>query len=139
VNHDTIITNNTIAASGRSSIVVGGDGGVSNITIRNNILYDDDWGVEIDSTCPTGVVIDHNDIAAYKSGPVEPGCTDVSTGAGNVVSDPLFTNFANRDLHLLAGSPAIDQALPSYSELVDFDGTSRPRGAAPDIGAYESS
>ncbi len=38
-NHDTVVVDNTIAASAHSSIVVGGSGGVYNITIRNNILY----------------------------------------------------------------------------------------------------
>jgi hypothetical protein len=40
------------------------------------------------------------------------------------------------DYHLAAGSPAIDQAVGS-SLGVDVEGTSRPKGAAADLGAYE--
>ncbi|HEV7734859.1 MAG TPA: choice-of-anchor Q domain-containing protein [Candidatus Binatia bacterium] len=40
------------------------------------------------------------------------------------------------DYHLGPGSPAIDQAVGS-SMTVDGDGTLRPAGAAPDLGAYE--
>jgi len=37
-NEGTIVVHNTVVGSGHSGIVVGGDGGVSNITIRNNVL-----------------------------------------------------------------------------------------------------
>ena len=42
----------------------------------------------------------------------------------------------NDDYHLLAGSPAVDQAIGS-SVPVDLDGTPRTAGAAADLGAYE--
>ncbi|MBC7234051.1 MAG: right-handed parallel beta-helix repeat-containing protein [Chloroflexi bacterium] len=60
-------------------------------------------------------------------------------GGENVVNlapitgmDPLL----NPTYHLLAGSPAIDAALPS-SVTHDIDGDVRPYGAQPDIGADE--
>jgi hypothetical protein len=136
-NHDTVVVSNTIAASAHSSIVVGGSGGVSDITIRNNVLYDANWGVEMDSACPTGpVYIDSNVISAYRVAPVEAGCSTTVNGT-NSLSDPLFADYAGRDLHLRAGSPALDQALPDWSLARDFDGRLRPQGAGPDIGALE--
>ena len=137
-NHDTIVTDNTIASSAHSSIVVGGSGGVYNITIRNNILYDDNWGVEMDSTCPSGAVyVDHNVIYSFRVAAIEGGCSRVDTSGGNILVDPLFVNYAGRDLHLQASSPAIDRASSPWSETSDFDKHSRPGGAGPDIGAFE--
>ena len=51
-------------------------------------------------------------------------------------SDPLFVSTATPDLHLRAGSPAINEGT-SVSLTQDYDGYTVPRGAAPDIGAYE--
>lgn len=143
-NHDTIVVDNTIAASAHSSIVVGGSGGVSHITIRNNILYASegtyggDYGVEMDSTCPTGpVTIDHNVIYAYAVAAVEGGCSTINLSGGNVLANPLFVDYPSRDLRLRAASPAIDRANSDWSESVDIDGVHRPQGAGPDIGAFE--
>jgi hypothetical protein len=137
-NHDTVVVDNTIVASAHSSVVVGGSRGVYNITIRNNILYDDNWGVETASTCPTGpVTIDHNVIYAYKVTPIGSGCSSVDTSGGNTFADPLFIDYASRDLHLQAASPAVDQASSAWSRTHDFGGRRRSQGAGPDIGALE--
>ena len=138
-NHDTTVVDNTVLASSDfSSIVVGGSGGVYNITLRNNILYGGTWGVDMDSTCPTGTVsVDTNDVFGYSAGLVEGGCSNVVTGV-NVLADPLFVNLASRDLHLQLLSPALSVALPDWSMASDFDGDTRPQGVGPDVGAYES-
>lgn len=136
-NHDTVVVDNTIAGSGHSSIVVGGFPGVYNITIRNNILYEGKWGVQMDSTCPTGpVTIERNLIAGYRYGPVMGGCSSVSA-SDNILAEPAFVDYSRGDLHTQATSPAVDQAIPSWSARTDLDGRNRPQGNAPDIGAYE--
>ncbi len=59
---------------------------------------------------------------------------------GTFVADPRFVDVGSRDFHLKSGSPAIDAAIPSVFGLdsaKDLDGTPRPKGAKPDIGAYE--
>ena len=42
-------------------------------------------------------------------------------GNNEIITDPLFVNFAERDIHLLQGSPAIDMGGPSQYSL-DLDG-----------------
>jgi hypothetical protein len=57
----------------------------------------------------------------------------------NQIADPRFVDGPSRNLHLQAGSPAIDAAIPSPGLIpeVDFDGTMRPQGAQLDVGAFE--
>jgi hypothetical protein len=55
----------------------------------------------------------------------------------NATAD-MFVNAAAGDLRLrAAATAAIDQALPSPDAAVDWSGTARPVGTAPDIGAFE--
>jgi hypothetical protein len=57
-------------------------------------------------------------------------------GAGDLGADPLFASgWPAVDLHLLAGSPAIDAADASLAPADDLEG--RRRDARPDAGAYE--
>jgi hypothetical protein len=41
------------------------------------------------------------------------------------------------DLHLAAGSPAINRGDPGNYPVADFDGQTRPMGGVPDAGADE--
>lgn len=62
----------------------------------------------------------------------------VSSGVGNIMEDPLFTDAANGDFTLVsAASPAVDAGATIASVATDFTGLARPEGAAYDIGAYE--
>lgn len=55
-----------------------------------------------------------------------------------VGGDALFRNPTAADFHLSANSPAIDTGTTEPGMVrQDFDGNRRPRGKAPDIGAYE--
>jgi len=58
-----------------------------------------------------------------------------------VVTDveSLFESAGAWDLHLCAGSLAIDSGAAQDAPLGDYDGTARPQGAGCDIGAYEYS
>jgi hypothetical protein len=58
-------------------------------------------------------------------------------GDGNISTDPLFVNSAQGDLHLRAGSPAIDAGSTLEAPDIDRDGRPRPSGPAADMGAYE--
>ena len=58
-----------------------------------------------------------------------------------ITTDPMYAvesrDWNTVDLHLKPGSPAIDAAITSETFGVDLDGTERPQGNGPDIGAYE--
>ncbi len=80
-----------------------------------------------------------------------------SLSAANVTADPMFVDAAAGDLHLQAGSPAIDaaaeptiavngvdykitdiyQGVFGVSIKVDYDGVARPLGGVVDVGAFE--
>ena len=113
----------------------------SNVIIRNNIFYNaNGYGIttyqsSISGTCS----IDHN--IFYKAGgsigtvsPLPSGCSE-SNEKVNV--DPKLSNASNDNFFLTAGSPAIDAGVTIPGVTNDFMGTSRPQGAAFDIGALE--
>ncbi|MBN1674131.1 MAG: fibronectin type III domain-containing protein [Kiritimatiellae bacterium] len=52
-------------------------------------------------------------------------------------ANPRLADYANDDLHLAAGSPAIDSGTGQAGVSVDFDGRARPQGAGYDRGAFE--
>ena len=51
--------------------------------------------------------------------------------------DDYFVDYANRDLHLKAGCPAIDSGYIVYAPSIDIEGNHRPQVNGIDIGAYE--
>jgi Right handed beta helix region len=136
-NHESIVVNNTIVRSGHSGIVVGGDDGVFDITIRNNILaYNRLYGVQMDSDCPTDdVAVDTNLIYGNPRGAVQSGCEAVSTGGGNLSANPRFV--ARSNFVLKRGSPAVDRARADFAPRTDLRGRRRPSARGYDIGAYE--
>ena len=137
-NERTIVVNNTIVGNGHSGIVVGGDGGVSDITIRNNVLaFNANYGVQMDSDCPIRVAIDRNVIHANGEGAIESGCSGVSSSGGNLSSNPRFVSRSHRDFRLSRGSPALNRARGDFSLRVDARGRRRPLGGGYDVGAFE--
>lgn len=138
-NRGTIVVSNTIVGSGHSGIVVGGDEGVGNITIRNNILaFNSSYGVQADSTCPIApVLVDTNVVYGNGDGSVDRSCNTINSGAGNISSDPRFVRRSQANFQLQTGSPAIDRARADYSPRTDIRGRRRPLGAGYDVGAFE--
>ncbi len=50
---------------------------------------------------------------------------------------PMFVNASKDNFHLVAGSPAINQAIPLLEVLTDYDGVVRAQGGGCTIGAFE--
>ncbi len=138
-----------------------GTDGRGTVEVYNNSCYDfaevepDFYGeaaFERDEYSPQLILNLRNNIAyavaprAYVKGPANllrgtnnlffgngpgPGFLD-----GNINADPLFTAAAGNDLHLSAGSPAIDAGAPVDLPF-DYDGVPRPQGRGYDVGAFE--
>jgi Right handed beta helix region len=136
-NTASIITANTIVGAGYSGIVVGGDGGVDNIVVVNNVFaFNAQYGISHDADCPTASRADHNVVFGNGFGATQGGCSGLDYSRGNRTTNPLFVNLPGRDLHLNGGSPAIDYALAEFSPGGDYEGRARPQ-SAPDAGAFE--
>jgi hypothetical protein len=101
----------------------------SNLTLQNSIL----WG-NGDNVIHAGGLDEALTTVSYSD--VEGGWA----GTGNIDGDPLFVDATNSDLHLQAGSPAIDagdQTLLPAGVTTDLDGNPRVAGGNVDMGAYE--
>jgi hypothetical protein len=96
-----------------STVGARGSGQGTDIVIKNNLRYN------------SGVLNTTID-SAYASD---------FTITGNLLADPMFLDFPNKDFHLQSGSPAIDKG--AYVAGYDYDADGNPIVGAPDIGAYE--
>ena len=108
-----MIYNNTIYNAGNIGIYNYSTNGPAAL-IRNNIAYDH----AKDIADGTGVAILERNLAGV---------------------DPKFVDIDARDLHLKAGSPAIDSGETLTEVTSDKDGIKRPHGSAYDLGAFEYS
>ena len=131
------VYNNVFALNGRSGIVLWQD--LAGIDIKNNIFYkNSQYAIHVYTATGTGVVIDHNISFGNPSGDLDftcgPGGPFGCTLGTTIDQDPLFVSSA--DYHLRATSPGIDAGL-TVAVPIDYAGTTRPQGAAYDIGAYE--
>ena len=119
---------NVTAIGGNTGGIRAMDGGTV-VTVKNSIARDMGAATDIDSGGGATTTASYSNFAT---------ATGVPAGAGNQTGDPLFANAGLGDYHLLAGSPAID-AGASDADLgsTDFEGNTRPLGAAPDMGADE--
>lgn len=64
----------------------------------------------------------------------------VGKDIGTITQDPLFVDFrpdGKGDYRLRKGSPARKRGMAALAPATDIEGTSRPRAAAVDIGAYQ--
>jgi hypothetical protein len=102
---------------------------LTSIQVRNNLFYSD---IQIASN---GNFTHSNNLyhmVNMKSG----SGVGYSLGSGEKTGNPLFVNLSPLDVHLQAGSPAID-AGAALGYTLDFEDNPVPIASAPDIGAYE--
>ena len=99
-------------------------------TVLNNIVVSNFFGINCQNC--------END---FKSNLVWGNFTNYANDASQTSSDlnldPVFTDPANFDYTLSAGSPAIDEANGTIGIVVDFEGEARPSGVTYDIGFDE--
>lgn len=100
--------------------------------LTNVIAWDDDATSGADVyAADTGLTVDHDDIGDLST--LNGSITDLG---GNIAADPALVRPPN-DLHLTAGSPAVDTGTCTGAPSSDFEGDPRPSGAGCDIGADE--
>jgi hypothetical protein len=86
---------------------------------------------------PASLTIGHSN---YRPGEVSqnPPHGTVNDGGNNQSAEPLFVNGPSGDFHQVAGSPTVDAGTTDVrTGAADFDGDTRPFGAAMDIGGDE--
>ena len=147
---NVIIVNNTVFNNGSA----GSDGGGMVIgsgeyyhfsgpgdynVVANNIVYDNrGWGIAENGN--TGTHNTYTNNLVYGNG-TDWALQNGLTHSNTISVDPRFVVYranGTGNYQLAAGSPAIDNGIKaSYVPTTDFNLTKRPRGAAPDIGAYE--
>lgn len=128
------IVNSVMAYNGGQGLDIG-DGYAGTLTVANNIVYENDFGIRFRKPSFATPLLRNNNVVGYR--PYE----GIGAGTGDISLDPLFVNHQEfqGDYHLPPDSPCVDAG---WSGLVgpsanDFDGQSRTTGAAIDIGPDE--
>jgi parallel beta-helix repeat protein len=146
------IANNTVFSNGApgmgGGIVIGagdGPGGVvlNNTKVVNNIVFNNpdsaikEFCYKGEECTGTKNTIANNLVYGNGSGIT----LRKGTPAGTIEADPEFVNYqadGSGDYRLKRSSPGVNSALATFAPSTDIDNAPRPRGAAPDIGAYEN-
>ncbi len=103
-----------------------------NVTIKNNIFYNQPGHVIYVSGTASGLDVGYN--LMYRSDGASPWTSAYPHDLWKV--DPKFIA-PGSDFHLKADSPCIDKGIILSTVTSDFEGTSRPQGSGYDIGAFE--
>jgi len=134
-----LVTQNTIVRNGRSGIIIGGEDQTAdrNLVVNNILTLNHDKGIRTYWGGPVGNgnVAENNLIS--DNGDQSEGQTEGLELRSTIDAPPGFVDPDDGDYALVAGSPAVDTALASYSQSTDFDRVVRPQGAGPDLGAFE--
>lgn len=137
------VYNNTFYQNGRQGIYIANDAKINGVEIRNNLFdqspnsncrNDCDWFPPAHiqgGAAAQNVLVSNN--GYYPGAPVLLDASDRSAVTGAIG----YVNAAGLDWHLTAGSAAIDRGVTLPAVPKDYDGRTRPRGAAYDLGAFE--
>jgi parallel beta-helix repeat protein len=108
----------------------------NNAVIRNNILHPGPSGTGALSDGGSGTTYSFN--LCSGAGETLSACS-FGTSNQSELPSATFTDRANNIYTLKAGSAALDTGTPLVGYATAINGTTRPQGAAWDIGAYETS
>ena len=102
-------------------------------TVLRNSVVDADYYALWNQTGNGSLSNDHNLIHADRQAFV-----NTTPGEGDIEKDPIFLDPASGDLHLAAGSPAINAGTDLSDVLIaDIEGNERPSYRQFEMGAYE--
>lgn len=126
---------------------------MSNIVIKNNIIYSTNGNGFSDSLANSDIYTEDNNLWYDNTG--KPFCLNSVSGTCggryslseyrnirgqgqySIQTDPLFINATTKNFRLSSGSPAVDKGTTLSIVPNDYDGNKRPLGLKYDIGAYE--
>ena len=136
--NNVLVANNTFAFAngGRGHIMLWNT--LSHITIENNIFYNPvGQALARFQASITSCRVDHNIV--FGASVVILDTTGCALSNNLIGADPGFVsaNLPPYDFHVRAGGAGIDAGIEVPGLGSDFDGVSRPQGAATDIGAFE--
>ncbi len=142
---DALLVNNTVVQPDGAGPALRFGGNVNTRLLNSILLHENGPSIAVITTMNPPSTSDHNlltdsfldglslrDLAGWRAA----RNLDAHSLAGTVTG--MFVDSGAGDYHLAAGSPAIDHGTSANAPLVDLDGTTRPLGAAVDIGAYEA-
>jgi hypothetical protein len=139
---DSWVINNSVYGSAASGFMIGGnsDRGYPDRDVTANNIFaghggstDSHQGYAAKEYQPgSGDSTRHN--LGWANARTSPWQLSATGPQDNRSADPRFADVTARNLHLRAGSPAVNTA-ESFGLLLDAD--RRPRGGAPDKGAFE--
>ncbi len=141
----TVIRNNVVAVSAYHGIAIAG---ALNTTIVHNTVVNPSgqatpypW-IKItphkNGTASRNVTVANNALNAISVG-ASAALNIVATNNVEVKNAATeFTSVAKQDFTLLATAKSVDAGAAAYTLPLDILGVARPRGSAPDAGAYES-
>jgi len=146
------ITGNRFA-EGADAYAIGSGGGIymdnsSNLNVLNSILWDNATAEEIyvtNSSDSGAIAISHSDIEGGVDAGIALNSGQLFWLDGNFSADPQFTDTTSGDYYLLQNSACIDAGVQdtmiTYNQDMDtlYFPVLEYSGAAPDIGALESS
>lgn len=138
-NTNITVVANTITANGRNGLLIGSDGSTTTTGARvvgNIVTGNGENGIATYWGGPAGSnnLVSDNLVWGNAGGQVSVSGVTVQNTIG---LNPLFVNSAAADFRLQATSPALNRNVADYTPGVDLNGTIRPQGGAPDLGAFE--
>lgn len=109
----------------------------SDITVKNSIFWNKTREAYLSNSIDK-IRVSYSDIRGAQQG-ISGSGTIAVWGDGNINSDPLFIDSANRNYHLKNNSPCLGKGTNSGIPAIDLEGNPRPNpvGTNCDMGAYE--
>ena len=106
------------------------------VIYNNTIVGNTIWGLERNGGM-TGDIVRNNIFRGNGSGDISGTPATETNNWKNADGDPLFVSLAGDDYHLTSSSGPRNNGATISSVTDDFDGVTRPQGAAYDQGAHE--
>lgn len=117
-----------------SAIYTTSGGGIYSARVRNTIITS--HTIALHRSGSISMTEDYNLFYGNITNTLGGSFGGVGSGGNSLSGDPQFISAGQNDFRLMGDSPAINAGL-DIGISTDFDSATRPRGARPDIGAFE--